>query len=219
VIQVVDLRYFLVVVIGALSSASVRAVEAPLTEFDGWRVAQRCGVNVVYAYLKMHKVNITYAAILKEVPVDPVRGSSLKSVADCISSHGIQVKVGKTAFSELQGLEMPVIAHLEFDNPTSESVESSQVGHFVVVVSADDSTTRYLDGTFGTFKEVPTEEFVRSWSGYIVAQHADNTLPVGFAAALVTSLLTIVLITSLGPSLLRRYRKEPSSPEVRSRQM
>jgi hypothetical protein len=132
-----------------------------------WRQFLYCGVNSTYAYLKLHDVGVEYDDVVQGVPVNR-KGSNLKDIATFASHAGAPSLVVRSKPAEFRKCPMPAIAHLSSNS--TRDFDSTNAGHYVVVLGASDAFVLVLDGTTGELRHMPAELFFRSWSGLLVVK-------------------------------------------------
>lgn len=170
-----------------------------------WRSERNCGLNCTYLMLKSHGITTSYDRLKELIPISDF-GSSLTDVSDTLTRCGLKNDALRCSPSELAGLEMPVIAHVEFTN--SQGVDGLPIGHFVLITAINRSTQEvaYIDGTTAIFFERPIHEFFRSWTGIAIAKRQPKWGPYGtaFMAGVLLSLLFSIMLKLRAHRLLQR---------------
>lgn len=126
---------------------------------DLWRNSLRCGTNVVYVYLKLLGHEPDYDEINRSLSTSE-KGTSLAAIKRYLDSQGVAVEVLKATPESLTGL-FPAIAH--------EEENADTMGHYTVVINASSSEVVCIDGTSGIVHIRTMEEFMRRWTGYVIA--------------------------------------------------
>lgn len=193
---------------GALTLHILACLSVPsmATEFV-WRSEGLCGVNVAYAFLRVNGIEVPYSRVREKITVRSEQGSSLQSVADAIVDLGIDVWVAKTGVQGLSKVALPVIAHLEVDNPNTSG--PAQAGHFVLVVSVDEQSVRYVSGS-GFFEEVPRDEFLDQWTTYVIRKSEQTGWSCFVTSMLVGASITLGLYVCLRRWRFRRLQVKES---------
>ncbi|MGH7137079.1 MAG: cysteine peptidase family C39 domain-containing protein [Pirellulales bacterium] len=158
--------------IAALCGSAFSALAADQSELvtddipRHWRTGPYCGVNAVYGFLKLSgREGVSYEAVEQQMPVCAV-GSSLLQVKNCLRSQGVNAVAVRVTPEELCRMPKPVIAL--FDPDEGQSFDDAARGHFVVVISADRTTVRFIDATSVLIQTLPADHFIRNWSGVVV---------------------------------------------------
>ncbi|MBX3414270.1 MAG: hypothetical protein KF708_16405 [Pirellulales bacterium] len=126
-----------------------------------WRVENCCGPNCLYALLRSKGVESDYVA-LQDALLASGQPVSLADLARHTATLGVHLAIGRTDVAGLRLLDMPAIVHFE-----GVAAQGELTGHYVVVLSADDSGVTYLDGTTAETRSVAWPEFEADWSGYV----------------------------------------------------
>lgn len=135
-----------------------------------WREAQSCGVACAYMLARLLGQDVDYTDAVAAIPIEG-GGSSLLAVQTGLRTMGVSAAILKAKPAELDRMAMPVIAHLVPRRETSNSV-----GHFLLLLQVDDRFVRYIEPNYATSIEtVPRSQFLRSWSGYLVAPNPAKT--------------------------------------------
>ena len=135
-----------------------------------WREAQSCGVTCAFMLARLLGHEVDYTDAVTAIPIE-VGGSSLRAIQTGLETMGVSAAVLKAKPAELDRMAMPVIAHLLPRRETSNSV-----GHFLLLLEVDDRFVRYIEPNYATSIEtVPRTQFLRSWSGYLVAPNPTKT--------------------------------------------
>lgn len=130
-----------------------------------WRIAENCGVNAAYVYLRLRGSSTKYSEVFHGIP-RVKGGTSMEDIRRFVSANGIESFVVKVTPDSLTTVSMPCIALV--DPETSASYDSPEIGHFIVLLGFDDRHIRYVDGTTGAVRILRTDLFCRIWSGYLI---------------------------------------------------
>lgn len=136
-----------------------------------WRSGPYCGVNAAYALLSLLGGDASYEHVRSQIRVSDA-GSSITDIRDFLCGEGFEVTVVRANPSELVRTPAPFIAHFERDE--RQAYMPSGRGHFVVVISADRSAIRYIDGATAAIENRATQDFVRNWSGYLLVPQRNS---------------------------------------------
>jgi ABC-type bacteriocin/lantibiotic exporter with double-glycine peptidase domain len=161
-----------------------------------------CGVNSMYALLRLLGAQVSYQEMEAELPVGPA-GSTLKDMREVACRHGVAARVVRATPEQLWRCELPVIAHLEKNS--TDDFDNQSRGHFVVLVQADSQFVRYIDGTSGFVKTTSADEFVRQWSGLLLVPAPSAWSSVYLAGAAAAVVVGGLLVARL---LRRRFRRQ-----------
>jgi ABC-type bacteriocin/lantibiotic exporter with double-glycine peptidase domain len=156
-----------------------------------WRSRARCGVNCAYLFLKLHGYDVDYDAVLAHIPVSAA-GSTMEDVRRYISSKGTNAVAIRATPPDLMALTLPVIAHVEPEDP--EFFFVGERGHFVVVVGLSSETVTYIDGTTGAIHDQDMAEFVRTWSGRLIVVQGRSSRMLIAIVLMGSGLLTFLVV-------------------------
>lgn len=123
-----------------------------------WQRPDACGANCLFVFLQLHDVDADHAELLRRLPMQP-GGASLADLCDICDSYKFPTEVVVATPAEIQHLPMPAVAHV-----------GSRRGddHFVVLISATGDHVRLLDGSSGSIRLIPMQDFETLWSGYLL---------------------------------------------------
>jgi len=127
-----------------------------------WRDERNCGVSCCFLLLRMANRDVGYKQVQALIPVGD-QGSNLADMSAACHALGLPTRVLRLAPSDLAPVECPIIAHLDLD---------SDHGHYVVVLKLDDNYAYYLDPSNPIVQRHARGDFMRSWSGAILAPAA-----------------------------------------------
>jgi hypothetical protein len=134
------------------------------SESQHWREAESCGVACGYMLARLLERNIDYSDAVSAIPIEN-RGTSLAALQKGLRGLGVATTILKAKPRDLDCMAMPVIAHML---PRREATNG--VGHFLLVLRVDDQSVRYVEPNYAaSIETVPRNQFLRSWSGYLVA--------------------------------------------------
>jgi predicted double-glycine peptidase len=134
------------------------------SERQHWREAESCGVACGYMLARLLGRNIDYSAAVSAIPIEN-GGTSLLALQEGLRELGLGTTILKAKPHDLDCMAMPVIAHML---PRHEA--SNGVGHFLLVLRVDDRSVRYVEPNYAaSIETVPRNQFLRCWSGYLVA--------------------------------------------------
>ncbi len=128
---------------------------------DVWQTAPYCGVNCMYAFLSICDVSLEYSEVKKSIPTT-FKGANLLELQKVGSRYGIATEVVKITPGEMKGIKSPFIALL------GSASKGAVDGHFVVVCGQTDSSITLIDGTTGHLDKIPSFQFNRSFSGFVL---------------------------------------------------
>lgn len=127
------------------------------------RAGRECGLDSLFVLLRLSGHDVTYEQTRAAVPVGPM-GSSLLELQQAASRLGAKTTLSRCSMAELMHRPKPVIAYLK-----QAAGPEGGVGHFVVVVSADETGIEIADSAVATFLKYSPAEFEAEWSGHILA--------------------------------------------------
>jgi hypothetical protein len=167
-----------------------------------------CGQNALYALCRIvgQPISPTDRSYLAEYP----GGNSILQLKEAAAGIGFPCVVRRIPFERLASSALPVVAHLG-------PVGSSEVGHFVVVVKADQQQVYLLDGTTGSFGPSSVHSVQREWSGFILqpiprlSTNGLNSLDGWLAGSLVVIVVAVVIALAFPPGSLGWSEKPATS--------
>lgn len=152
-----------------------------------WQGRERCGLNCLYAVLRLCTPGVSYERLERIAGPVPQGGFTLAQLQEIGTRAGADVVAVKGDISRLTELEPPVIVHFG---------EIEQSGHFVCYARRDSGTMIFLDGTSGTEFTVGGENpsrtitsVLRQASGYMLMP---RRVPSGQGTWAVASLMRTV---------------------------
>jgi hypothetical protein len=160
----------MVVAFGALEFSLLGAGPPQIQQSRGkpsasnhWREAESCGVACGYMLARFLGRDVDYDDAVAAIPVEN-HGTSLLALQNGLQRLGVSSSVIKAAPQELDRMRMPVIAHVFPRRETRNSV-----GHFLLLLETDGRSVRYIEPNYAAaIVTLPRNQFVRSWSGYLV---------------------------------------------------
>jgi hypothetical protein len=138
--------------------------DSPTTIPISERASRECGLNSLFVLLRLSGHDVTYDQTREVVPVGP-SGTSLLELHQAASRLGVKTAVYQCSMAELVRLPKPVIAYIRPPHPNL----LDRPGHYVVVLTADESGVEALDSTFAASYKYPTPMWEGEWSGHILA--------------------------------------------------
>lgn len=170
-----------------------------------------CGQNALYALCGIvgHAVSPTDLSSYLAESRNP-GGNSLLQLKEAAAGIDFPCVVRRISFERLASSSLPVIAHLG-------PVGSREVGHFVVVVKADQQQVYLLDGTTGSFGPSSVHSVQREWSGFILQPipglftNGLNSIDGWLAGSLVVIVAALVITLAFPPGSLGWREKRPTS--------
>ncbi|HEV3298385.1 MAG TPA: cysteine peptidase family C39 domain-containing protein [Planctomycetaceae bacterium] len=183
------------------------------SESQHWREAESCGVACGYMLARLRGRHINYSDAVSAIAIEN-GGTSLLALQEGLRRLGVATTSLKATPRDLDRIAMPVIAHML---PRRET--SSAVGHFLLVLRVDDHSVRYVEPNYAaSIETVPRNQFLRCWSGYLVAPTPHKAVfETSFKFALCT-LFAIVLTILLGvfPHVRWYARRRPKNCKLRA---
>ena len=125
-----------------------------------------CGVNSLYLFLNLHEHQTDFETLKSKVAIGE-NGTSLYDLQNVAATLGFPVETVRCSYSSLCSLSMPVIAWI---NRNPGEPHESVIGHFIVLIRANDEGVVYLDGTSGEQSAMTQTYFVEQWNGMIVRE-------------------------------------------------
>jgi predicted double-glycine peptidase len=136
-----------------------------------WREAQSCGVACGYMLARLLGRDLDYEDAVKAIPIED-GGTSLSGLKEGLEAMGVSTTIWRAKPKDIDRMTMPVIAHML---PRREA--SNSVGHFLLVLQIDDRSVRYVEPNYAaSIETVPRNQFLRGWSGYLVAPQPGKTV-------------------------------------------
>jgi len=121
-----------------------------------WRNPRRCGINCLYAYMSLHGREHGFKEIASRVKLGP-KGASLDDMQRAATDMGVPSSVVKLTDAELSQIPLPAIAHFDVRG-----------GHYRLLLEINPDTVTTADMSSGEIKELPRDEFLETWSGYLL---------------------------------------------------
>ena len=174
------------------ASASTDDVRPLNAATDFWRTSNYCGVTAVYMMLRLHGVDVPYESIRDRLPVSN-SGSNLEDMRLLLRQY-LPARVVKMNRQELrERCPLPCIAHIEDDE--QQQFAAANRGHYVVLLRVDvaGETIELIDGTTAELKAVPTSEFLRMWSGYLLIADNTSTSTIGLLLIIASGVVAITI--------------------------
>ncbi|HUE72086.1 MAG TPA: cysteine peptidase family C39 domain-containing protein [Pirellulaceae bacterium] len=134
---------------------------------SSWSQPGRCGVNCLYAMLRLAGRDVTYSELCSTVPSDQTRGSNLADLESAAKRYGVSAHTRKVSTSKIPELVPPFILHMEL-------ADVSGSGHFVTVYNMRyvPETKRYvlfyIDGGNATMTQAPLPVLSKTLTGYVL---------------------------------------------------
>jgi hypothetical protein len=132
--------------------------ESPRAEFD----SSACGSYSLCYMLGLICDDVNYSKVLSRCP-RKYDGSSMRELQQCANEFGCNLEVVKCMPNSLDALTLPAISLLE---PRG----SSELGHFVVLVSVSTDEIELFDWNFRGIIKCGRSEFLDEASGYYLIQ-------------------------------------------------
>lgn len=170
---------------------------------DLWRITSRCGVNSLYCYLRLRKINIDYDRLLSGLPVHR-EGTTLQELADYSNHIGFSLTPVKTSPEKLKDL-VPSILHRE--------EKTGSTGHYVVLFHVAGDQVGYIDGTTGVVTQTNITRLSKEWSGYALVDSKKIRSPFINSGTLFAMLMGTIASLYAANSFSKSFRKRPT-PEV-----
>jgi hypothetical protein len=150
--------------LAAQSASKSRSNNASSSESEHWREAESCGVACGYMFARLLGRNIEYRDAVNAIPIEN-GGTSLAALQEGLRRLDVATSILKAKPRDLDRIAMPVITHML---PRRET--GNAVGHFLLVLRVDEQSVRYVEPNYAaSIETVPRNEFLRCWSGYLVA--------------------------------------------------
>jgi hypothetical protein len=147
----------------ALSPGAAPGIDQPP---EIWRDARYGGRNcllfLLYIYGDVNDANKYLGTIDQYSP--PQTAGAIVSLADEL---GFPVMARSVSSEDLDTVQLPVIVHLDGDNPTE--------GSFHVLLGRNSSRFAYMNGPATVILSEEKELFLRRWSGVVIMPRPKNT--------------------------------------------
>ena len=153
-----------------------------------WRNPRRCGVNCLYAYLRLHGSQIQMSELITSIPIGE-KGSSLKALKDASRLGHFDSMVVKTTPHDIQRFSLPAIAHID-----------SREGHYVLILRAGTGNVTVADMTSGKVETKSLDLFAQNWSGYLLVPQTQRNIwlnPISYGVALIIAAFAFLLLPQL----------------------
>jgi hypothetical protein len=128
------------------------------------RAGRECGLDSLFVFLRLSGHDVTYDQTRAAVPIGPM-GTSLLELQQAASRLGANTTLSRCSMPELIHMPKPVIAYL----PEGTAGPKGSVGHFVVVLKADETGVEAADSAVATFLKYSPSQFEGEWSGHLLA--------------------------------------------------
>jgi ABC-type bacteriocin/lantibiotic exporter with double-glycine peptidase domain len=119
---------------------------------------RRCGVNAIFALLRVSRVDVSYGDVLDAVPVEDL-GSSLESMRAVAQERGLECDVVRATPDQLASIPLPFIAHFDY---------GGQSGHYVVLIQRYGDRWVFIDGASGLEYSMYHGDLINRWSGVLL---------------------------------------------------
>jgi len=169
-----------------------------------WQGKDRCGLNCVYAMLRLNHVRISYRDLEQKAGPVPTGGFNMQKLKELCESCGFPVEVIHGSISHALRLDPPLILHIG-------NLESP--GHFMCVASHANGSYVLLDGTSGTIKSYSNGTGVnsiasleRASSGYFLVPKDKLGYSFGFKALVLFGITFGLVIVWMGKRHLQSRR-------------
>jgi hypothetical protein len=194
------------------ATAAVLAVPPCAAAGDGdsavWRAQNRCAINSMYLFMRLHGAEVVYPTLEQDLPVHET-GTSFAEMSAFARAHGVRTEVRKSDADQITRLRTPFIAHTE---------QVTGMGHYVVVMAVGrdlDGSERIevVDGTTGIPASISLSEFKTEWTGYVLTvseQRWKSPVLIGTAATLSATLLGIAVVRGIGRRRPAGRKPEPT---------
>ncbi len=193
---------FIIITSALLSSTSGNIPLAERAQGVSWLTINKCSVNALYLYLRLHSVSVSYAVIEKNLTVSS-DGCPISELSGLANRLGLESSVVKLTPKSLANYGFPIIAHIENDGIDS--------GHYIVVLGVRDSVVDLIDGTSGSKLPMSRVEFYKQWTGFAMVRTPSR----GLVSMCVLILGLIVLVCEGGRTLAKaRHALRPFPKSV-----
>jgi ABC-type bacteriocin/lantibiotic exporter with double-glycine peptidase domain len=128
-----------------------------------WQRGMCCGVNALYAFLRINDVEADYDQILFKLSPS-TQGSSLEELRQVANPLVGRTQVLRYAEEDLASIPLPFIAHA--------SGAGAANGHFVCVFGFSGDDVLVIDGAEGVVRHISRTRFLQMWTGYALVKPA-----------------------------------------------
>lgn len=145
-----------------------------------WQGRDHCGLNCLYALLRLESANISYDRLSELAGPVPPGGFNMAQLKEIAKKAGTDVRIVKGDISRLSEVPPPAIIH--YGQPNA-------AGHFICLVSRREEGFACLDGTSGASFNIggksgrPLAAVARQASGYLLLP-ADPVLSSAYLTAI-----------------------------------
>ena len=117
-----------------------------------------CGPNSVYVLLRMHGIACKRSDVIARCNPNE-HGCSVAALQTCSEAFGLRLRGVTVKREDLSSVHLPAIAH----------VGEPSAGHYLVLLSVDNSAYACVDGTTGLYySQVGLGDFLRQWAGVLL---------------------------------------------------
>lgn len=171
------ISWTMVLLTTAVSESSAYSLVAPADSAlsDGHQEARTrtaasfvCGPNSLYMFLKMCGREVSYERVAALCGAGK-RATAILELRDAASRLGLGTRIRRINDATLAHCRFPIIAHARHQIGERRV---GQIGHYVLVVSVDETSVSLIDGTCAALIRYPRDHFMEFTSGVILERRS-----------------------------------------------
>ncbi len=173
----------------------------------------RCGLNGLFAMLKICGKDVTYEDVQRRVRLGP-DGADLEGLREAASAFGLHTEVRRVTPEELRVAPKPILVHI--DTPATGAGKGGEgSGHFTVVTSVDpDGMLQGIDTTNALFTSWRPDTISRDATGYcLVLEGAPRAWLLSPQGLLIAGHFALILVLNL-VVMARLHRRDSHAPSI-----
>lgn len=128
-----------------------------------WKERGDCGRSALFVLMRLEGRDVSLWELKDRIPVDPIHGCSLASLAETAEKLGLPVEVKYVNPRDITRIPRPFILH-------GISEKKENIGHFIVVVDYDpkEKNLTLIDPVRERLSVNPLDSLLMGYSGYVL---------------------------------------------------